>query len=283
MFTPLETKSKTPRGMMFLTGFRRRTLTIFGAIFISVLLLVGFIRQQYVVPILMYHSVNPTAVAKNRLAVSVNTFERQMHFLKSHNYNVVSLDVIASLIKNRKKMPPKTVALTFDDGYKDNYTYAFPILKKYNLPVTIFIIVNEVGRPQSDRLSWDEIKIMQDTGIINFGSHTLTHKYLEEIKTEGELTKEIFDSKRILEEKLGKQVNAFSYPSGSFTAGMRQLVIDAGYKLAVATNPGKRFASDDVFALKRLRISSNAGNLFIFWVEASGYYNFMREHRRKKR
>ena len=262
---------------------RRRTLiAVFGAIFISALLFAGFIRQQYVAPILMYHSVNPNALPGNRLAVSVNTFERQMRFLKTHHYKVVPLEAIAGLIKDRKKTPPKTVALTFDDGYKDNYTYAFTILKKYNLPATIFIIVNEVGRPQSDRLSWDEIKAMQDTGLINFGSHTLTHKYLEEIKAEGELIKEVFDSKRILEARLGRKVNAFSYPSGRFTAAMRQMVIDAGYKLAVATNPGKCIPNDDIFALKRLRISSNAGNLFIFWVEASGYYNFMREQRHKK-
>ena len=283
MSTPLKTKSKTQRDMMFLTGSRRRTLiTVFGVVFVSAFLLLGFIRQQYVVPILMYHSVNPTAVPENRLAVSVNTFERQIRFLKTHHYNVMPLEAIASLIKARSKIPSKTVAITLDDGYKDNYTYAFPILKKYNLPATIFIIVNEVGRPQSDRLTWDEIKIMQDTGIINFGSHTLTHKYLEEIKTKGELIKEIFDSKRILEEKLGRQVNVFSYPSGSFTASMRQIVIDAGYKLAVATNPGKRFPSDDIFALKRLRISSNADNLFVFWIETSGYYNFIREYKRKK-
>lgn len=259
---------------------RRRTLTVFGVIFVLAFLLVGFIRQNYVVPILMYHSVNPNAVPENRLAVSVNTFARQMRFLKDRHYNVVPLDAIASLIKDRKKMPPKTVAITFDDGYKDNYTYVFPILKKYNIPATIFIIVNEVGRPQSDRLSWDEIKVMQDSGIITFGSHTLTHPYLTEVDSKGELRKEIFDSKKILEEKLGREVNAFSYPAGRFNVNIRQLVIDTGYKLAVVSNPGKSFPNNDIFALKRLRISSTANHLFVFWIETSGYYNFIREHRK---
>ena len=127
--------------------YRRRALiTVLGIIFVSAFLLVGFIQQNYVVPILMYHSVDPNAVPGNRLAVSVNTFERQMRFLKDRHYNVVPLYVIASLVKDRRKIPPKTIAITFDDGYKDNYTYAFPILKKYNLPATMFIIVNEVGK-----------------------------------------------------------------------------------------------------------------------------------------
>ena len=86
---------------------------------------------------------------------------------------------------------------------------------------------------------------------------------------------------KILEEKLGRRINAFSYPAGRFNDRIRQLVMAAGYKLAVATNPGKKFADDDIFALKRLRISANSNNLFIFWVETSGYYNFMREHRHK--
>jgi hypothetical protein len=85
-----------------------------------------------------------------------------------------------------------------------------------------------------------------------------------------------------LEEKLGRPISAFSYPEGRFNNKIKQLVMYAGYTVAVATNPGKRFANDDIFALKRLRISANCNNLFIYWVETSGYYNFMRERRHKK-
>lgn len=260
---------------------RKALITLFSVIILLSGCLVNFIQGKYVAPIAMYHSVNPAALAENRLAVSAQTFARQMRFLKSQHYNVLPLESLAALIKERKKIPPKTIAITFDDGYKDNYIYAFPILKKYNLPATIFIILSEVGRPQDDRLSWDEIKTMQDSGIITFGSHTLTHPLLPSVNSESELKKEIFDSKRILEEKLGRKVNAFSYPAGRFNARIRQLVMAAGYELAVTTNPGKKFANEDIFALKRLRISANSNNLFIFWVETSGYYNFMREHRHK--
>jgi peptidoglycan/xylan/chitin deacetylase (PgdA/CDA1 family) len=261
---------------------RKVLITAFGVIIFFSIFLVNFIQGKYVVPIVMYHSVNPEASPKNMLAVSTATFERQMQFLKMNHYNVLPLESLATLIKERKKISPRTIAITLDDGYKDNYIYAFPILKKYNLPATIFIILSEVGRPQDDRLSWDEIKIMQDSGIITFGSHTLGSEPLINIKSEQEIKKQIFDSKKILEEKLGRPISAFSYPEGRFNNKIKQLVMYAGYTVAVATNPGKRFANDDIFALKRLRISANCNNLFIYWVETSGYYNFMRERRHKK-
>lgn len=259
----------------------KKLIFVLGIIILILFSLTGYIRQKYCLPIIMYHSVTPSAAKENRLAITVKTFERQMRFLKEHNYNVVPLETVCSMIKYKKRIPHHTIAITSDDGYKDNYTYAFPVLKKYNLPATIFIIVNEVGRPQNDKLSWDEIKAMQKSGIITIGSHTLGPEPLINIKSEEELKNQIFDSKKILEEKLGRKVNAFSYPEGFFNEKIRQLVIDAGYKVAVATSPGKKFSNTDVFALKRLRISSNADNLLIFWVETSGFYNFIRENRRK--
>jgi peptidoglycan/xylan/chitin deacetylase (PgdA/CDA1 family) len=253
---------------------------VFGVIFLSGFLLVNFIQQKYVAPILMYHSVNPDAAPENRLAVSVKAFQRQMRFLKNNRYNVLPLEAIAHLIKEKKKIPPRTCAITFDDGYKDNYKYVFPILKKYNLAATIFVIINEVGRPQNDRLSWNEIKLMQDSGIITLGSHALGPEPLVNIESEDDLKREIFDSKKILEEKLGKEVSAFSYPEGRFNNEIRRLVIAAGYKLAVATNPGRKYPGDDIFALKRLRISFVSDNLFVFWIKTTGFYTFIKERRK---
>jgi len=216
------------------------------------------------------------------LSVSIKALERQLHFLKKNHYNVLPLEDLADLIKNKKKIPPRTIALTFDDGYRNNYTNAFPIIKKYNLPVAIFVIVEEIGRP--DRLSWDEIKVMQDSGIVTFASHAVGPEPLINIKSEEELKRQIFDSKKILEEKLKCAVRMFSYPEGRFNSHIRQLVIDAGYKLAVTTNPGKGYLNDDIFALKRLRVSERSNRAFVFWIKTSGFYTFMKENRfRSKR
>ena len=253
-------------------------LVILSAIAIGI----AVIRPHYTVPILMYHSVRPDALPENRLTVSTATFEKQMRFLVADRYNVVPLEEIAGLLSQKKRIPAKTVAITFDDGYIDNYTYAYPILKKYNLPATIFIIVQEVSRRQNDRLSWDQILEMQRCGFISFGSHAIGADPLFKMKTKEALRAQIFDSKKILEEKLGRPVIAFSYPEGMFTEEIKQLVKDAGYKLAVATNPGRKSSDSDIYALKRMRISSSADNLFVFWAQASGYYTSFKEYKRKK-
>jgi len=260
---------------------RKKLIVALSISIILIIFLASFLSHIYVVPILMYHSVNPDARRDNLLAVGAVAFERQMHFLKTHRYNVLPLEELAGLIRNKKKIPARTLAITFDDGYKDNYTYALPILKKYNLPATIFITVNEVGRPGNDRLSWDEIREMEASEIISFGSHTLSHPYLPLVSSDEELKKQIFDSKKILEKKLDREVNSFCYPIGGFNPKIKQLVKDAGYKVAVATNPRGKNTADDIFALKRLRISATSDNLFIFWAETNGYYSFLQEHRHK--
>ena len=115
---------------------RRKTiLTVFLILIaiklVSVLCFSLFLKHKYVVPILMYHSVSLQAVPGDRLIVSVEAFQRQMRYLKERNYNILSLSDLVDLISQKIKIPPRTVAITFDDGYKNNYTYAFPILKKY--------------------------------------------------------------------------------------------------------------------------------------------------------
>ncbi len=254
---------------------------IFAWFFISLVVFMIVLKRNYVPPILMYHSVTDNPSTTGMLTLSVGTFRSQIRFLKEHKYNVLPLEKLAELIIQKKKIPGRTVAITLDDGYKDNYLNAYPVLKEYNLPATIFIITGEVGRPQQDRLSWEEIKQMQSSGLISFGSHCLGPEPLVNLKTKEEIRQQIFESKRILEEKLGAPVNMFSYPEGLFNAKIKQMVIDAGYHLAVATNPGRKYPDDDVFLLKRLRISENAKNLFVFWFESSGYYTFLKEKKKK--
>ena len=134
-----------------------RLIVIFSAVIIAGLF--AGMRFLYIVPVITYHSINPkTDPVMYRLIVSPQAFQRQMQFLKKHHYNVISLEALGRLMQNKERFPFKTIAITFDDGYKDNYTYAYPVLKKLGLPATIFVIYNEVGRPQNERLSWEEIK-----------------------------------------------------------------------------------------------------------------------------
>ena len=253
-------------------------LIIFIVLAFAFVLWVG---TRYTLPILMYHYINEQEPRMSRLGVSPASFERQMRFLRERNYNVIPLEKAADLLKYKKKIPPKTVVITFDDGYLDNYTNAYPILKKYHIPATIFIIAHRVNIKlgNDSYLSWEQIKEMAGSGLITIGSHTVTHPNLSETLSEDELRYEIFESKKILEEKLGKKVTLFSYPFGGINFKARQLAIAAGYKAAVATNMPPNCPNDDLYALKRLRISENSRNLFIFWVETAGFYNYIKEHR----
>jgi len=261
--------------------FRRKRIIIVSLTIIIIIAFLGYLRSLYQVPVLMYHSINPKSDSvMYRLIVKPESFARQMQFLKSHHYNVVSLKTVGRLIQE-KKVPPKTVAITFDDGYRDNYIYAYPVLKRLGIPATIFVIYNEVGRPQADRLNWDEIKEMQESGLITIGSHTLDHVPLVDIKSEAELRRQIIDSKKMFENKLKTSVDTFCYVGGMFTPHIKELVRQAGYKYAVTTGLGISYSNHDVYAIKRIRISSSSDNLLDFWVRVSGNYNSFREHERK--
>jgi peptidoglycan/xylan/chitin deacetylase (PgdA/CDA1 family) len=186
---------------------------------------------------------------------------------------------MAEMIAKKSKLPPKTVALTLDDGTEDNFLLAFPVLKEYGLKATIFLIYGQMDRP--GWLKWEEIKSMQESSLVEFASHTSAHAYLPGVSSEEALRKEIFDSKKALEEKLGRKVSGFSYPVGGFNPRVRQLVIDAGYSYAATVRPGKRFPDDDLFALKRIRVSHAPFWLISYWIKLSGYYTSILESRRK--
>lgn len=249
--------------------------------FLGYLSWIVFLPGHYTAPILMYHYINDLEPARSKLGISPKTFERQMRFLRERKYNVISLEKLAELIKNKEKIPKKTVAITFDDGYLDNYTQGFPILKKYNIPATFFIVVNRVGKRlgNDDYINWQQLKEMSLSELVAIGSHSLDHPNLTETISDEELKNEISESKVILENMLAVKINSFSYPFGAVNSKAQKLVRDAGYKLAVRTNSPRGYPNDDIYGLKRLRISENSGNMFIFWIETSGFYNYIKEMR----
>lgn len=260
----------------------KTVLIICAVLILTFGLWLGFVvSRHYTVPILMYHYINDDEPSRSRLGVSPKSFQRQMRFLREHNYNVVTLAKITDLIKNKKRIPPNTIAITFDDGYIDNYTNAYPVLKKYNIPATIFVVINRIGKRlgQDEYMDWRQIKELSNSGLVTIGSHSISHPNLSEVTSEDELRDEIFASKKILEETLHKKVDFFSYPFGGVNSRARSLTIESGYKACVGTNFPKDYPGDDIYALKRLRISENSKNLFIFWVETSGFYTYIKEHR----
>lgn len=252
-----------------------RAVKVTSILFIAFLLLllgIGlFFRYIHIDPVLMYHYVLDTDLAKkDKRIVTPSNLEQQMRFLKVNDYNVISLEEFAAYLRDKKMVPRNAVVLTFDDGHLDNYTNAYPILKKYGLKATMFVIVDSLDKPGF--MTKKQVVEMSDSGLITIGSHTLGERHLPSIADEDEIRREIYDSRDKLEMILGKPVNCFSYPIGGFTKEIRQMVIDAGYSVAVSTSPGFFYPNDDVFAIKRVRISESSKNLFVFWFESSGSY-----------
>lgn len=236
-----------------------------------------FLNNIYVVPVLMYHSIDYHD-KDSKLSVRPEDFARQMEFLYRKRYNVVGLDKIVKYAQKKEQIPPKTLAITFDDGYYNNYKSAYHVLKQYNIPATLFIIIDRIGKP--GYLGWKEIKEMSDSRIITIGSHTMSHPFLTSLGPK-ELRRELAESKMILEKGLGRRVDFLCYPMGRFNPEIESMAREVGYKCAVTTDPGPNTPNDDIYAIKRVRVSRTANKLIVFWLKSSGYYNFIRESSHK--
>ncbi|MBI2095483.1 MAG: polysaccharide deacetylase family protein [Candidatus Omnitrophica bacterium] len=227
-------------------------------------LLYAWVASARETPVLMYHRIS-SSESPSSLHVLPEDFEKQMEFLKVHRYRVVPLAELAGRILEKKPVPPKTVAITFDDGSLDNFQNAFPVLKNMGFPATIFMITENIGK--EGWLSEEDLRILDESGIA-IGSHTVTHAFLPELGTE-KVAEELARSKKDLEKVLGHPVTLLSYPGGGVTRSVIEEAGKAGYQAAVTTNYGRE--KDNAYAMRRVKVSGKNGNLFRFWPKVSGY------------
>mgnify|MGYP000911672203 CR=1 FL=1 len=206
---------------------------------------------------LMYHSINNGDLFFN---VFPEEFEKQMRYLRENDFNIVSLKKFRQYLIN-KSLPPKTVLITFDDGYQDNYFNAFPILKKYSLPATIFVTTGNIGKKNKIRddvlemLNWDHIKEMEESNLIDFEPHSVSHQKLSKIEI-AEAEREIIDSTDIVEKKLNKKCLFFAYPYGAYNDKVLSIIKKNGIELAFTVKSGKINLSDNILELNRNSIDS---------------------------
>ena len=218
--------------------------------------------------ILAYHKVNNTQA--DALTVSGKNFISQMEYLKNHRYNVVSLEVLAQKIKNKEVLRKNTAVITFDDGHKDNYTSAYPVLEKYGFPATIFITTSFAGKEQF--LSWDEIKEMKEAGI-SFGSHTIEHPRLTQVSAD-KAREEMLKSKEIIENELKIPCRFFCYPYGDLNDEVKNITRECGYTAAVVTPP-RRGIEEDMLCLKRVGIYYHT-TMLQFRLKLWGVYSWIK-------
>lgn len=211
------------------------------------------------IPILLYHHVKPMEDAKKAghayLTVDPATFNSQMGYLASHGYNTISVSELASAIIEHRSLPAKSLVITFDDGYDDVYTDAYPILYKYYLKANLMISSGLIGN--LGYLSWDDLKRMTDSNLISVSDHTWSHASLGGASDE-KIRYEILTAKAQLEEKLGRTVDTFTYPYGSESQKVRDLLGQNGFKAAFSTIPGRWQCEGNIMSLRRIRIGNSS-------------------------
>ena len=224
--------------------------------------------------ILVYHSVGILPDKRLKLDnVLPHNFEKQMAYLAQEGYTVISLNQISNLLNSgNENIPSKAVALTFDDGYRNVYLHAYPILKQYGFVATVFPVYNYIGtaklfewdkkldgvghsaKKEFSSLSWTELREMHANGI-SIGSHTLNHSELNNL-TMKRLKQEISDSKQRLEEKLNVPIDFFCYPRGKFNQKVKEITRASGYLGACSLIIGLNSSKDDLYILKRTPVIS---------------------------
>lgn len=291
-----------------------------------------FINRHRKILIVFYHEICRSNTILGEFSVNVTNFERQIIWLKK-NYNIVSIKDLVKHITGEKMLSGNITAITFDGGYIGNYAYAFPVLKQYDCPATIYVITDPLdgklpwhrklmylfsmadcqsltfsygngkkfhmnmktkyekklareyiykeclkmneeernrimeslsekmklalaGLTQKVFLSWDQVREMRRSGLIDIGSHTLSHPRLTGISL-NEARREILLSKQRIEDELGENIDSFCYPDGLFSPEIVNLVKDAGYSSALAvTTPyiwnDLNQVGDDVYILRRI-------------------------------
>jgi len=208
-------------------------------------------RESVRVPIVVYHSVRPHAKGESadqeRFDITPELLEEHLAYLKKEGFTTISFDALADYFDTGKPLPVKPVILSFDDSWKNQYAYAFPLLKEYSATATFFVFTNSLNR--KNHLTWDEAREMQKAGMF-IGSHTKFHPYLDNITDAVELQKEIAGSKTILEESIGIPISAFAYPFGEHGTTTIAEVKRAGYRTARSLRGGVMQSEEDRYSLR---------------------------------
>lgn len=219
------------------------------------------------VPVMMYHDI----LAKKEVFFDVTPQELEKHFqlIKEKGLTPISLDWLISHLRTGIPLPEKPILLTFDDGYGGHYQYVYPLLKKYGYPAVFSIYINKMdGKTKRSSITWEQLKEMAEDPLVTITSHSVTHPKDLRTLSDDELSKEIIESKQILEKELGKPIIYFTYPEGKHDARVKQWIAAAGYRAALAMNDNdEHFAGDspDLLSIGRFGQSGLSNVILHAW------------------
>lgn len=200
------------------------------------------------IPVLNYHKVDDAVLA---LALTPQEFDAQMSYLYDQGFHTITPDQLLDYMRYGKALPDKPILITFDDGYLDNYSNAYGIMKKYGFTATIFIVTNLVGH-DSRFMTWDQVREMQQNGFV-FGSHTVDHLVLTKLSVD-KVQQQLVQSSEEIERQIGTKPRYFAYPTGAYNREVEQLVRDAGYEGAFTIHFGEAGMESDPYAIERIPI-----------------------------
>jgi len=216
------------------------------------------------ISILMYHQVGrfPPMREHRGSYCDIDRFRAQMRYLRMSGMRMLAMNDVVRALHGEVPMPPRAVALTFDDAYENFYENALPILRRYNFPAIVYVPTKFVGGPASwltgDRpipslMSWSRLRELTECGV-DIGAHSVSHARLAGLAADA-LRTEVVDSKAIIEDKLGRPVDHFCYPYGTHDRAALDAVAAAGYASAVTCQRGAATPAFDAMALPRKGIS----------------------------
>lgn len=206
-------------------------------------------------PILMYHRVDvdrPMDRVGRELTVSPEQFEEQLAYLKSRGFTGISMEQMLQRVESGASLD-HVVVLTFDDGYEDQYTYALPLLQRYNDSATFYIVTGMLDRPR--HLSWAQLYRMRDLGQ-DIAAHGMQHDDLS-LMTPTQQARQIENSVELLRHKLHAAVASYGYPSGRFNVTTLQLVRAANVDMAVTTDAKYVIGAETRYEIPRIRVRSD--------------------------
>lgn len=218
--------------------------------------------------VLAYHSITDSKSYKDMWSVDKELFKDHLSYLQEKKIEVYNIDVL------KNKIPDSGIAITFDDGYRNNLEIAAPILNEFEMPFSVFVVVDNLHESKKEYLDKTLLKELSDNPLASIGSHSKTHAKLTECSPE-QIRNEVRDSKSYLEDLLGKEVSAFSYPHGKFNSFIRDEVMKAGYFLGFTSHYDLNHLDQDRLTLNRNEIW-NSDNLNNFKKKIDGHWDWLK-------
>lgn len=208
-------------------------------------------------PVVMYHHIQPLQIAEllghAPLTVDATIFDEQVKYLKEQGYTAVSTEDLVSALYNRQSLPHKSIMLTIDDGYDDNYTYAFMTAKKYQMIVNFMIPTGLIEKP--GYMTWDHLREMAQNPYARLYNHTTSHAALGALSKEG-IMQEVGGANTDFEQKLGIKNTIITYPYGSYNDLAMETLKEMGMRAAITTEPGNRHCLSNIMRLPRVRVAN---------------------------